>query len=262
MLSADRLSINTFDKTALQRARQLGLGLEVEEYLWMYTEKEVAYRRKSVAEMMSGFSRFSFHGTAVSRDVVGINNLSDDRLLSIYDESYLYARFHGIDKIVYHSNYLATMQTPGVWVSRRAAFWKEFLRDKPASLHVYIENFIDDTPDLLAQLCDMTDDPRLRICLDVGHASANSSIDLSEWIDQLGKRIGHVHLHNNDGLEDRHWPLGRGVLNIAGILEALLDKADAPTFVLECSLEESLRWLCQNKSLVCPGAPTTVSYSS
>lgn len=252
MLCADRLSINTFDKTAFQMARRLGLGLEVEEYLWMYTEEEIAYKRKRVPEMISGFSRFSFHGTAVSRDVVGINKLSDGELLSIYSESYQNACFHGIDKIVYHSNYLAAMQTPDVWVSRRAAFWKEFLKDKPASLHVYIENFIDDTPDLLAQLCDLTGDPRLRICLDVGHASANSSIDLSEWINQLGKRIGHVHLHNNDGLEDKHWPLGRGVLNIAEIIESLLDQTDAPTFVLECNLEESLRWLCENKFLVCP----------
>ncbi len=252
MLSADRLSINTFDATAFQIARKLGLGLEVEEYLWMYTKEEIAYKRKRVPEMMSGFSRFSFHGTAVSRDVVGINNLSDGELLSIYNESYQNACFHGIDKIVYHSNYLAAMQTPDAWVGQRAAFWKEFLKDKPAWLHVYIENFIDDTPQLLAQLCDSADDPRLRICLDVGHASANSSIGLSEWIDQLGKRIGHVHLHNNDGLEDKHWPLGQGVLDIAEIIESLLDQTDAPTFVLECNLEESLRWLYQNRFLVCP----------
>lgn len=251
MLSAGRLSINTFDKTAFQMARKLGWGLEVEEYLWMYSREEIAYKRKCVSEIMSGFSRFSFHGTAVSRDVVGINNLSDEKLLSIYNESYENACFHGIDKITYHSNYLAAMQTADVWVKRKAAFWKEFLRDKPASLHVYIENFIDDTPDLLAQLCDLTGDPRLRICLDVGHASANSSIDLCEWIAQLGKRIGHVHLHNNDGLEDKHWPLGRGVLNIAGIIECLLDQADAPAFVLECNLEESLRWLYQNKYILC-----------
>lgn len=252
MLSTDRFAINTFDKTALPVARRLGWGLEVEEYLWMYKEDEIAAKRRRVPEMVSGFSRLSFHGTAVSRDVVGVNNLSDEELLSIYNESYLNACFHGIDKIVYHSNYLSAMQTRDVWVSRQAAFWKEFLRDKPASLHLYIENFIDDTPGLLAQLCDSVDDPRLRICLDVGHASANSSIGLGEWVDLLGKRIGHVHLHNNDGLEDRHWSLGRGVVNIAATIESLLEKTDAPVFVLECDLEESLRWLYQRGFLVCP----------
>jgi sugar phosphate isomerase/epimerase len=216
-----------------------------------YTEEEIAQKREQVSEMIPGFSRLSFHGTAVSRDIVAINSLSDEELLSIYNESYQNSRFHGIDKIVYHSNYLAAMQTPDAWVSRKAAFWKEFLRDKPASLQVYIENFIDDTPDLLAQLCDSIGDPRLRICLDVGHAGANSPIRLSEWIDILGKRIGHVHLHNNDGLEDKHWPLGRGVLNIPVIIESLLEKADAPIFVLECNLAESLRWLSQNQFFVC-----------
>lgn len=32
-LSLDRLSVNTFDKTTLERARGLGLGLEVTEYM-------------------------------------------------------------------------------------------------------------------------------------------------------------------------------------------------------------------------------------
>lgn len=254
MLSPDRFSINTFDKTAFQLARSLGLGLEVEEYLWMYTEEEMADKRKRVPGMMSGFSGFSFHGTAVSRDVVAVNNLSDLELLAIYDESFEHARFHGIDKVVYHSNYLAAMQTPGAWVSRKAAFWREFLKDKPPSLRVYIENFIDDTPELLSQLCDLVGDPRLRICLDTGHAGANSSIDLAEWIERLGRRIGHVHLHNNDGLTDKHWPLGRGVLDIAETIESLLEQTDASTFVLECDLEESLRWLYQNRLLARPAS--------
>ncbi|HHX29296.1 MAG TPA: sugar phosphate isomerase/epimerase [Firmicutes bacterium] len=252
MLPADRLSANTFDKTALQLARSLGLGLEIVDYLLMDPEEDITEKRKSVSQMMVGFSRLSFHGTAVGRDLVEINILSDDELLAIYDESYEHARFHGIDNIVFHSYYLASQETPSVWVTKKAAFWKEYLRNKPASLRVYVENFIDDTPELLAELCDLVDDPRLRICLDVGHAGANSFIDLSEWIRLLGKRIGHVHLHNNDGLEDKHWPLGQGVLDMAAIIEALLDKAGSPTLALECDPKESLRWLVQNGLLTCP----------
>jgi hypothetical protein len=43
---------------------------------------------------------------------VAINNLSDEELLSIYNESYGYARFHGIDNIVFHSYYLAAAEAP------------------------------------------------------------------------------------------------------------------------------------------------------
>jgi len=252
-LPLGRLSVNTFDKATLHRARGLGLGLEVTEYMTMYTEEEIAQRRELVPAMMVGFSRFSFHGNSISRDVIGINALSDETMLSIYNESFETARFHGIDKIVFHSFYLTALHTPGTWVSRQAAFWREFLKDKPATIGVYIENFIDDTPDLLAELCDSIADPRIKICLDVGHASCNSSIGLGDWIGQLGRRIGHVHLHNNDGLEDKHWPLGQGVLDIANVIESLLDQADASTEIaLECNWEESLRWLQQNNLVLLP----------
>ncbi len=246
MLFQDRLCINTFDEAALPVARELGLGLEIEEYLWTYTEEEIAEKQARVSERMAGFSRFSFHGTAISRDVAGICRLSDEELLALYNQSYGYARFHGIQRIVFHSDYLVDLEPQCAWTRRKAAFWKNFLGGKPADFRVYVENFIDDTPDLMAQLCDLVDDSRFRICLDTGHAGCNSRIDLLQWIAVMGKRIGHVHLHNNDGLSDRHWPLGEGTLRVAEIIEHLLDHADAAVFVLECDLEQSLRWLRQN----------------
>lgn len=245
----DYLSVNTYDKHSLEIAKENGFGLEVEEYLWTYTQDEILEKRKVVPGLMSGFSRFSFHGTAISRDIIGINKMSDDQLMNVYQESYQHAYFHGIDKIVFHSNYLADMATADSWISHNADLWQRFLEDKPASLCVYIENFIDDTPDLLAQLCDRINDPRLKICLDVGHAGCNSSISLQEWIIQLGKHIGHVHLHNNDGLTDKHWPLGQGILDMSGAIQYLIKYADAATYVLECNLEQSLHWLGENEFL-------------
>jgi hypothetical protein len=70
-LPLDRLSVNTFDKTTLQRARGLGLGLEVEEYLSTYTEEELSDRRANGYLRYVRVLKFSFHGTVVSRDFVG-----------------------------------------------------------------------------------------------------------------------------------------------------------------------------------------------
>ncbi|MDW7658983.1 MAG: TIM barrel protein [Bacillota bacterium] len=244
MIDFSCLSVNTFDKCSLQLAMEKGTGLEIDDYLWSSTEEEDKIRNH-VSELMSGFSRFSFHGNAVSRDVAEIMQKTDEEMLRIYNKSYQQARYHSINKIVFHSNYLSSMESPELWVIRNALFWKRFLLDKPKSLSVNIENFIDDTPDMLAHLTDLVDDQRLKICLDVGHAGCNSSINLSRWISRLGRRIGHVHLHNNDGFSDKHWPLGRGVLNIAEIVRDLIDYTDEPTMVLECDFSESLRWLFQ-----------------
>ncbi len=248
----DLLSVNTYDKAALPAARELGLGLEIEEYLWPCTEEEAARKKERVSAWMTGLSRFSFHGTAVSRDADAISGMPDGALLSLYDTSYRQARAHGADRLVFHSNYLAALQTPAAWLRAQAGFWKTFLTDKPPSLRVYIENFIDDTPELLARLCDETGDPRLRLCLDTGHAGCNSRVPLAEWIAVLGRRVGHVHLHDNDGLADRHWPLGRGALPLAEAVEALLAHSAADTYVLECGLAESLVWLRENGFLELP----------
>ena len=246
MLSECLFSTNSFDKTALDKAREYGYGLEVEEFLWRYSEEEISAKHALVRQMMAGFSRFSFHGTAIDRDIAEISRLSDIEMLARYNESYQQACLQGISRIVFHANFFAGLHSREAWMRDSIAFWKNFLDDKPSTLRVYLENFIDETPHMLAELHDAVDDARFKICLDTGHACCNSTVPINEWIAQLGKRIAHVHLHNNDGVSDKHWPLGKGVLDIAEVIERLLAHASVETFVLECDLEDSVKWLRQH----------------
>ena len=247
MIPNSLFSVNCYEKEALPMARGLGFGLEVEEYLWTYTADEIKARQAYVPGMMAGFSKFTFHGTGISRDVEAINRLSEDELLALYDESCGYAAFHGIFEVVFHSNYLAGMWARDAWLEWHSAFWRRFLADKGADFCVYLENFIDDTPGLLAELHDRVEDDRFKICLDTGHACCNAAeIPLGEWIRRLGKRIRHVHLHNNDTVSDKHWALGRGALDMAVVLDDLMAYADVKTFVLECAVADSVDWLRGN----------------
>jgi len=234
----DLLAVNTRDKSALPKAKELGYGLEVEEYMFALTEALITEKQKAVPHLMDGFSKFSFHGVVIGYD--DINRHSEAELLSKYNVTYSQARFHNIDKIVYHANYVAGHETESAWIDRQTAFWRRFLRDIQASARVYLENFVDDTPGLMARLCDTIGDPRFKICFDAGHARCNSKTDVVDWIRQLGRRVEHVHLHNNDGLTDRHWPLGRGVLNDREVIENVLEYTNAEMIVLECDYEESL----------------------
>jgi sugar phosphate isomerase/epimerase len=172
-----------------------------------------------------------------------IFELSDAELSKMYNESFEYACFHGIHKVVYHTNYKDSVSDDAIWIESSAAFWKNFLSDKPQNVKIYIENCIYDRPDLLAQLCDTVNDPRFMICLDTGHLNCNSDIEPAVWIKTLGKRIGHAHLHNNDGTADRHNPLGKGTLDMAAIIEQLVTYTNCEMYVLECDYDESLRWL-------------------
>jgi len=61
------------------------------------------------------------------------------------------------------------------------------------------------------------------ICLDTGHANMMRREGFSPEMEigRAGKDLSSLHLHDNDGLEDRHWPLGRGTIDWHKVFEAL-----------------------------------------
>lgn len=82
--------------------------------------------------------------------------------------------------------------------------------------------------------------------LDVGHVNANSSKPLCDWIKGLNHKIGYVHLHNNDGIHDNHYGLGKGQIDMLAVLEALKIYApDASWSIETADLEQSVEWLDQ-----------------
>ena len=80
----------------------------------------------------------------------------------------------------------------------------------------FIENmgnwdyFLLKTPDELP-LCGS-----VPFALDVGHAHQNNCLD-----GFLKHPAGHFHLHDNDGKEDTHSPVGRGTIDFANVMNAV-----------------------------------------
>ena len=86
-----------------------------------------------------------------------------------------------------------------------------------------------------------TKDPRLRICLDLGHANTcASALPPENWLRACAPYLSHVHLHNNQGDRDLHAALFDGVMDIAGLLsllEALSPQARPAAFITDCQIE-------------------------
>ena len=115
-------------------------------------------------------------------------------------------------------------------------FLEKYLRNKPASLPCTSASLI------LRCLpgCVTWSTTLAKICLDIGHASANSSIVLLEWIRVLASVVCALTVMTAWKISTGRWT---GVRNMAAIIEALLDKAGSPTLVLECDpKKESLRY--------------------
>ena len=85
----------------------------------------------------------------------------------------------------------------------------------------------------LADFVSRTDHPRLRICIDTGHALITEGEDTRNAVERLAPLCAATHLHDNDGHNDAHLIPGEGAFEWASFFAAL-DARDYPgTLALE-----------------------------
>ena len=107
------------------------------------------------------------------------------------------------------------------------------------SVTINMENLSESAEDLEPVINEV---PNLGLTLDVGHAnlgcSENKSISI---IEKFGKRICHVHLHDNCGGQsqddDLHLPLGDGTVDFRAIMTSLIGQGYDGTLTLEVNPE-------------------------
>ena len=91
------------------------------------------------------------------------------------------------------------------------------------------------------------DDPRLGLCLDVGHANTVvSKTPPADWLAPMLPDLRHVHLHDNHGALDEHLPLGAGTIDFAPILAALAAHPDITITLENQDILPSLQYLQAN----------------
>ncbi|WP_242403021.1 sugar phosphate isomerase/epimerase family protein [Deinococcus deserti] len=114
-----------------------------------------------------------------------------------------------------------------------------------------IENIRDLNPAPLLALVSSFDSGTVQISIDVGHAAlmqAKGGPSPDHWIREAGRRLGHVHLQDTDGLLDRHWKPGDGSINWRMVFRALREVQADPRLILELKPEEitaGQQWLVQ-----------------
>lgn len=128
-------------------------------------------------------------------------------------------------------------------MARASAFWQEILAELPAGVTIHLENHNEAIPELVLCLVRQVDDPRLNICLDIGHAHAFSRWSVVEWIWALGGQLTYMHLHDNDGSGGQHLPLGQGTISLPDIFSALKTHVPRSICVIETRAVPSLAWM-------------------
>ncbi len=150
----------------------------------------------------------AFLDIVVNSDDPEIYEISKKRVYQCMD----IAKELGIKAVIFHTNYITNFKVSSYrqyWVDRNEKFWKETLHAYP-DLMIYLENMFDESPELLAKLAErMKEEERFGVCLDFAHAYV-SGTSIDEWVDKLKPYIKHVHINDNDGTEDSHYPVGQG----------------------------------------------------
>ncbi|MBT8345354.1 MAG: sugar phosphate isomerase/epimerase [Desulfofustis sp.] len=92
--------------------------------------------------------------------------------------------------------------------------------------------------------------PNLRFTLDTGHANLGEGGGnrLAELVERFGERLGHVHLSDNRGVYDDHFPLGSGTIDFRLLARSLKKIGYDGTVTFEV-FDEDRHLLAQSRDL-------------
>lgn len=85
--------------------------------------------------------------------------------------------------------------------------------------------------------------------IDVGHAQLNNW-DIAATIDTVKERLVALHLHDNDGQDDVHLPIGEGEIDWESIFNLLRDQKIDCQLILEYAPNTDMNRLAEGKELV------------
>ncbi len=245
----DRLYLSTVAEDAAPVAEEYKLGLELAEFCTASNMDTDYNKWDSIArDKMKSTNRYILHAPFNELFPAAIDPLALDLARRRYKQAYALAESYHIKRIVVHSGYVPFVYFKEYFAQRSVSFWQEYLSDKPRDFNVVIENVLEDSPDALIDIVKGVNDPRLRLCLDLGHANiTKAGMTVEEWTKAALPYLGHVHLHNNDGWPDSHGAPDMGEMDMKAILHLITEGAPEATLTLEIrdSCRSSVEWLIE-----------------
>lgn len=236
------LYLSTIDPSAGNIARKAGLGIEIAEFCTAenidshFQETDAAVRRE-----LAGIDRRLLHGPFNELFPCAIDPLARKLAAHRYTQALELAKRYGATKLILHGGFSPRLYYPCWYVEQSIAFWKEFLKTHPGQYEICLENVMEESPDSLLSIVQGVDDPRLKLCLDIGHANTYSSIPPIQWMERWGTFLSHLHLHNNDGSADTHSALNQGTIPMAEVIAKIPEGTTATLELPE--IGNAVQWL-------------------
>lgn len=229
----NKFYLSTIDPNAPALARRYGLGIEIAQYCtaWNMDEK-FPETDAEVRTMLTGISRCVLHAPFNELFPCAIDPKARALASERYRQAIALAKRYSATKVVIHGGFHPKIYYPIWYTEQSVIFWQEFLRDDP-EVTLVLENVLEEDPAWLCDIVQGVNDPRLKLCLDIGHVNAYSPISAIQWLERCAPFLSHFHIHNNDGSCDSHSPLLDGTIPMGEFLHTARTLCPDATFTLE-----------------------------
>ncbi len=198
-------------------ADEYGMGFEYNDFMTPTVLDDAA----KVGEMIKKYAEYpryctmhgDFYDVLVFSSDKLIREISDKRIRQSIDT----ALRLGAAGVVFHTNFdpllTAEFYTRG-WLETNTAYWSGILAEFP-QINIYMENMFDFSPELLEKLSkNLAKFPNYGVCLDYAHASCfGKSVPIEKWAESLAPFVKHMHINDNDLVNDLHLPVGSGKID-------------------------------------------------
>lgn len=248
-----QLYVSSIGEDCCESARDFGVGIELAQFCTAARLDGAPPEpwECPLDRCLAAVDRFVLHGPFNELTPAAIDPMVLRVTETRYRQAIGKAQELRTPKLVLHAGFLPLVYDSEWFVERSVIFWRRLIREVPEGLTVCLENVLEPEAALLTQIVRGVDDPRLRICLDLGHANTFASKEPPEaWLRACAPFLSHVHLHNNEGGRDLHAALMDGKMDCAALLRLLAQLAPEATCTLELMQDrQSLRWLEEQELL-------------
>lgn len=179
-----------------------------------------------------------FHGISLGSRDSHIREYS----LKILTASIEAARAFRAPLVVMHTGCLPQFSPKALdkWFEAFCAGLEQLLEHAAAAgIRLAVENTHEEDLSLFERIFNRFPSPQLGMCFDTGHAACFGKIDPVEWPLRFADRICHVHCSDNDGKDDLHWGLGKGVVDLKKLLVPLAAFGGECSVTLEVSAADA-----------------------
>lgn len=247
-VNREKIYLSTIAPDAVPVAREFGFGVEIAEFCTAWNmDKRFSVVDAALQTMLDGIDRSTLHGPFNELFPCAIDMKARSLASYRYRQATDLAIRYGSSRVILHGGYNPWIYYPDWYVKQSIVFWKDFLKKDPG-VKIVLENVLEEKPGMLLDIVQGVDDPRLRLCLDVGHVNAYSKVSVLDWLEAWAPWLDHFHIHNNDGSRDEHNALNMGSIPMKALLLQAKELCPDATVTLELmQCRDSVQWLAENE---------------